>query len=140
MNRKPRFTKQRKLILDELKKVKTHPTAQELYDSIRKVLPNISLGTVYRNLELLCQQGMAKRVEFPEAQRRYDGDVSRHYHIQCVGCGKVGDIYMNETRAIREDELIRFLGIKTNYDVHGQKIDFFGLCPECKSRKNQEKL
>lgn len=135
MNKELRFTKQRRLILDELKKVKTHPTAQELYDSIRKVLPNISLGTVYRNLESLCQQGMAKRVEFPETQRRYDGDVSRHYHIQCVECGKVDDIYMDENRAIEEDKLIRFLGIKTNYDVHGQKIDFFGLCPECKGKK-----
>jgi len=85
------MTKQRRVILDELRKLKSHPSADELYRRVRRFLPRISLGTVYRNLEVLSQQGVVQKVELGGPQRRYDGDATTHYHVRCVECGRVED-------------------------------------------------
>jgi len=87
-----RLTTQRQIILEELSKVKTHPTASELYDMVRKRLPRIGLGTVYRNLELMAENGMILKLEVGGTQKRFDATTDTHYHIRCSGCGKVDDI------------------------------------------------
>ena len=70
------MTRQRPVILEELKNLTTHPTADELYSMVRRRLPRISLGTVYRNLEILSEMGLAQKLESAGAQRRYGGDVT----------------------------------------------------------------
>src|SRR5574340_808335 len=87
-----RRTRQREVILEELQKVKSHPTAVGLHDLVRRRLPKISLGTVYRNLELLAKAGVIRKLETAGAEARFDGNAGQHHHIRCVGCGRVDDV------------------------------------------------
>ena len=92
---KLRITNQRDVILSELRAVKSHPTADELYTQVRRRLPRVSLATVYRNLEWLSEQGLAKKIEVGGRQKRFDGDISDHYHVRCQKCGRVADVEMD---------------------------------------------
>ena len=129
-----RLTTQRQIILEELSKVKTHPTASELYDMVRKRLPRIGLGTVYRNLELMAENGMVLKLEVGGTQKRFDATTHTHYHIRCTDCGKVDDI---DTPVM--DDLVREAANATAYEVLGHHIEFSGRCLACqkKSRKGQ---
>ena len=87
-----RLTRQRQIILDELRKSHTHPTADEVYEMVRKYLPRISLGTVYRNLELMTSCSMIQKLTCSGQQKRFDGNPEPHYHIRCVNCDQVRDL------------------------------------------------
>ena len=127
-----RLTTQRQIILEELSKVKTHPTASELYDMVRKRLPRIGLGTVYRNLELMAENGMILKLEVGGTQKRFDATTDNHYHIRCSSCGKVDDI---DTPVM--DELVKSASDSTPYQVIGHHVEFTGICPDCQlSGKN----
>ena len=128
-----RMTKQRRVILDELRKLKSHPSADELYRRVRRFLPRISLGTVYRNLEVLSQRGIVQKVELGGPQRRYDGDVTTHYHVRCVECGRVEDAPVKPVRSL-EKRLRRL----SDYEILGHRVEFIGLCPECKVRRKKQ--
>ncbi|MGA2797620.1 MAG: transcriptional repressor [Thermoguttaceae bacterium] len=125
-----RNTRQRKLILEELQKVKTHPTAARLYAIVRRRMPKISLGTVYRNLELLSQMGMVRKLDFSGAEARYDGNVEDHDHLRCVCCMRVDDAPgppLAIARGGKEDW--------GGYKVLGHRLEVFGVCPKCSRRK-----
>jgi Fe2+ or Zn2+ uptake regulation protein len=126
-----RETKQRRAILDELRKLKTHPTADELYGIVRKRIPRISLGTVYRNLDILAETGLIQRIEHGAGCYRFDGNPHNHYHIRCVNCGRVDDV----TDAPLDDIEETIKG-KTDFEVLGHKIEYLGLCPECKKSQS----
>lgn len=128
-----RLTTQRQIILEELAKVKTHPTASELYDMVRKRLPRIGLGTVYRNLELMAENGMILKLEVGGTQKRFDATTETHYHIRCSNCGKVDDI---DTPVL--DELVREATEATSYEIIGHHVEFSGLCPACQKRNNNK--
>lgn len=131
-----RLTTQRQIILEELSKVKTHPTASELYDMVRKRLPRIGLGTVYRNLELMAENGMILKLEVGGTQKRFDATTDNHYHIRCSGCGRVDDI---DTPVM--NELVREAADATSYEVIGHHVEFSGQCPVCqKKTKKQNKV
>lgn len=121
-----RLTTQRQIILEELGKVTTHPTANEVYDMVRKRLPRIGLGTVYRNLELMAESGIILKLEVGGTQKRFDASIEPHYHIRCLNCGKVDDIDMPVMSEINKtaEEL-------SQYQVLGHHIEFSGLCSEC---------
>jgi len=125
-----RETKQRKIIMEELAKVSSHPTADELYKIVRKRLPSISLGTVYRNLELLTKLGEIQKLDICGAKKRFDGKSLRHYHMRCKKCLKIYDLPMQPFSAL-EKTLKNIDGyLITNY-----RLEFSGLCPNCnKSR------
>lgn len=125
-----RITTQRQIILEELSKVKTHPTASELYDMVRKRLPRIGLGTVYRNLELMAENGIILKLEVGGTQKRFDATTDTHYHIRCSGCGRVDDI---DTPVM--DDLVKEAAESTSYEVLGHHIEFSGLCPSCQKNK-----
>ncbi len=122
-----RMTRQRRLILDELRKSKNHPTADELYGRVRMIIPRISLGTVYRNLEMLNREGLISKIEFADSPKRFDGEISAHNHIRCVRCGDVHDL--------PDIPLISECDIKavedTGYLLVGKKVEFSGVCPRC---------
>jgi len=122
-----RHTKQRRLILDELRKSHNHPTAAELYRLVRKRLPRISLGTVYRNLEMLTERGIIRKLEQSGSRARYDGDLSHHYHIRCAGCGRLDDI---EALSFVPDDFA--FSPPAGYEIIGHRIEFIGLCRECR--------
>lgn len=126
---KHRLTRQRRVVLEEIRKLDTHPTASELWLLVRKRLPKISLGTVYRNLEVLSEQGFIIRLDLGCDQRRFDGTVRTHYHVRCENCGKVCDIALKPLPNI-EEEAQKL----TNFAVHGHTLEFCGICPECQKR------
>ena len=80
-----RVTRQRRIILEELRKMDSHPTAAKVYEIVRHRLPNISLGTVYRNLNVLDDLGLLQKIQYGNASH-YDGNLQRHYHLKCVQC------------------------------------------------------
>jgi len=124
-----RLTNQRRLILEELKAVTTHPTADEIYGMVRQKMPRISLGTVYRNLEVLSSLGLVRKLENAAGQKRFDGDISPHHHIRCDVCGKVGDISDAPDISGIEQE------IDTDFQITGVSLEFSGICPRCLSEK-----
>jgi Fur family ferric uptake transcriptional regulator len=131
-DQKFRMTHQRKIILEEVKRVHTHPTADEVYEIVRKRIPRISLGTVYRNLDTLAKNGLIKKIDPGQGhpQMRFDGKTEDHYHVTCMGCGSIEDLPMN-SRADALDDLTRTLLKATEYRIAGHSLDFYGLCPLC---------
>jgi Fur family ferric uptake transcriptional regulator len=121
-----RLTSQRQVILEELKKVTSHPTANEVYDMVRKRLPRIGLGTVYRNLDLLAERGIINKLEVGGEQKRFDGDTSPHYHIRCIRCNRVEDIFID-----RDKKLEKKAATCCNYKILDHHVQFSGICSKC---------
>jgi len=127
-----RMTRQRKVILQELQSKNNHPSADELYERVREHLPRISLGTVYRNLEVLCELGKIQKLALSGSLKRYDGNPLKHYHIRCIGCNRVDDAPIAPMNRL-EDELYE----ATVFEIIGHNLEFVGFCPEC-SKKNRK--
>lgn len=125
-----RLSKQRKVILEELRKVKTHPTADEVYDMVRKIIPRISLGTVYRNLEFLSNKGLVLKLGAPGAQKRFDGTPEPHPHIRCAVCTAVADVDCEvDIPEIPKEFTAGFKILNTN-------VEFVGVCPKCQETQH----
>jgi Fur family transcriptional regulator, ferric uptake regulator len=130
-----RLTTQRQIILEELGKVTSHPTANEVYDMVRRRLPRIGLGTVYRNLELMADIGIILKLEVGGTQKRFDATVEPHYHIRCSSCGKVNDIN------IAVQEQINLVAEEvSNYKILGHHIEFSGICSSCSDENLQANI
>lgn len=120
-----RMTRQRMVILEELKKVKTHPTADELYAMVRNRMPRISLGTVYRNLDFLADSKEILKLESAGSIRRFDGDIRPHQHVRCSVCGKVGDVMPPLPAPSVE-------GIEVSgFTISSARVEYEGVCDEC---------
>ena len=121
-----RNTIQRSLTLDAVKKLKNHPTVEEIYEEVAKVHPSVSKGTVYRNLKELAENGDLYDVEVPGGASHFDHNCHKHYHARCIKCGKVSDVdfpYM--------DDLIDKIVDKHGFEFTGYDLVFKGLCPQC---------
>lgn len=124
-----RKTRQRMIILDTLRKVKTHPTADEIYDMVRTQLPRISLGTVYRNLDFLAASGDVLKLESAGSIKRFDGDMSPHQHVRCSQCGRVGDVMQGLPVPVAS-------GIEApGFTIKGARVEFDGICDDCAAEK-----
>ncbi|MBW1728867.1 MAG: transcriptional repressor [Deltaproteobacteria bacterium] len=123
------MTKQRQVILEELRQLKTHPSADEIYKVVRRRLPRISLGTVYRNLEVLAKMGEIQKLELSGSIKRYDWNTNKHYHIRCVRCDRVDDAPIAPLKQL-EGELYE----STVFEIIGHNLEFIGLCPECSKK------
>ncbi|MBN2209572.1 MAG: transcriptional repressor [Candidatus Coatesbacteria bacterium] len=121
-----RMTSQRCAILDAVKGVKSHPTADEVYEIVRQKLPSVSLGTVYRNLDTLSATGAIRRLGLEDGKMRFDGDTSTHYHVRCSVCGRVDDVEVVSFKPPRA----RVEG-ESGYRITGCNIEFMGTCPSC---------
>ena len=110
---------------------KDHPTAGVIYENVRNVIPNLSLGTVYRNLALLASNGQIKKIDAAGDTVHYDADTSRHQHFICRNCGAVEDIF------IVDDELLECVNKSAMDGFDGQISDsdiyFYGCCRNCMS-------
>ncbi len=118
-----RYSRQRELIKKILKDRRDHPTADMIYNSAREIEPNISLGTVYRNLKLLADEGDIITLETEDKRLHYDGDLSRHSHFICSRCGKIVDLFKPSNLPSEIEEL--------NLKVTGEKCVYYGLCEAC---------
>ena len=126
-SKKTRITKQGKIILDRLNYLNSHPTATQLYDDVRKIIPDISLGTVYRNLDKLSKQGELVKFTTGDNSHRFDGNLTNHLHIRCIKCDKIKDIY-------HANLTVKKLDIKeqTGFDMVQTHIEITGICSSCK--------
>lgn len=122
-----RMTRQRKVILQVLRKNQViHRSADEVYEIVREQLPRISLGTVYRNLEILCELGEIQKLEFGGTLKRFDGNPDPHYHIRCTLCDRVDNVDLGPVKNIEAE-----IADSTEYKILGHRLEFIGLCPEC---------
>jgi Fe2+ or Zn2+ uptake regulation protein len=128
-----RMTRQRRVILEELRKVNTHPSADEIYEIVRKRLPRISLGTVYRNLEILSEYGDIQKLEPGCSLKRFDGNPTEHCHIRCVYCDRIADAPMASDLEI---DLARV--DSTDFDIIGHRLEFLGVCPTCSDKSKRD--
>ena len=126
-----RYSKQRETILQYLRSVTCHPTAETVYLQVRKEIPNISLGTVYRNLNQLAEEGTILRLTANNGADYYDGFIQPHLHILCTRCGKIDDIMESLGESL--DHLAKEA---TNYTALSHSLHFYGICPECQKEQN----
>jgi len=130
--RQNRMTRQRKTILKVLGETKSHPTADELYQMVRRHLPRISLGTVYRNLDVLCNQGLVKQLEVGGAQRRYDAITERHWHARCIRCGHVFDAPEAVVTPVEVRNRADF-----DFTITDYRLELLGVCGLCRGRERR---
>jgi Fur family ferric uptake transcriptional regulator len=125
-----RFTSQRRVILDEMSKIDFHPTADDVYDRVKQRLPRISLGTVYRNLDSLADQGVIQKLETCGRQRRYDCNPEDHSHILCTHCGALENVMIDSL-----ETFVNSFEEPQGYEIRGVRVEFLGLCPHCKEKQ-----
>ena len=124
--RRPRQSRQRDVVLAVVRSTMDHPTAEWVHRQARRTLPRIGLGTVYRNLKKLATQGAIREIHTGGHAARFDGNTGRHYHIRCLGCGRVNDLPISIDARL-EDEAGRAM----NYRILGHQVEVLGLCPLC---------
>ena len=130
MVRKQNFSRKRQAILEVLRSTKIHPTAEWVHQTLKSDYPDLSLGTVYRNLAQFKEEGIILSMGVISGQERFDANVSPHSHFICHDCGSVIDI--EETFENFEAE--KQVSNKYGFTVEEQKIIFYGVCNQCKVR------
>ena len=123
------YSRQREAILNVLKDTTSHPSAAWIYERVRMQIPNISLGTVYRNLAALEKEGMIIKVPVGDAREHFDGDTTPHSHFYCKSCEAISDIPFNPSEALRAAEE------NHGFEVHSVTYTFTGICKNCLSDK-----
>lgn len=125
---------QREAILDELRSLTCHPTAEELYQRLKLSMPNLSLATVYRNLEQFSRSGLVLKLDCGGELKRFDGNVNIHPHLRCADCGAVSDM-ANSKLSKLQNELIKML---PELDCRSLRLEFSGVCPRCQENHKEE--
>ena len=128
-----RRTKQREMILRTLRSTDSHPTADWIYDQVRKKMPHISLGTIYRNLGILKETGEIQELSFGSKYSHFDGNPDTHYHFVCIGCGGITDLPHIPVDEESEELVRRLEGVEVMF----HRTEFYGLCKECSKEKNE---
>lgn len=121
-----KYSRQRALILGILRSTRSHPNADWIFKQAREVMPHISLGTVYRNLNFLAGEGKIQRFISEDGSTQYDGDVRDHYHLRCGQCQIIRDVPHVSERISYQD-----IENQTGFRIFSAHIIFNGLCPEC---------
>jgi Fe2+ or Zn2+ uptake regulation protein len=123
-----RATRQKQAIVEFLKKSKNHPSAAQVYTELRKAMPSISLGTIYRALGVLKEQGLIQELPYGGFSR-YDGRTDLHYHITCLSCGRVSDV-----EAEVDGEALVHGARAPGFQVTGHRLEFYGYCSRCQPK------
>lgn len=128
-----RNTLQKELVYSAVRALGCHATADEIYNRVNSEYPSVSRATVYRNLNVLSEEGRILRVEVPGGADHFDHNTHNHYHISCVECGRVYDADMEYI----PDMVSRIRDTK-GFKILGSDVVFKGICPECQQKNNQE--
>ena len=123
-----RYSMQREVILKNVLLRKDHPTAEKIYEDVREAIPNISLGTVYRNLAKLSDESMIQKVGMGTGVEHFDGNPFPHYHVVCNECGVIDDIEAEPLKSFNEWASQMFKG-----EIYKHSAIFFGKCENCKN-------
>ena len=121
------MTKQRRLIYSIITNSKEHLSAAEIYESAKREMPNIAIGTIYRNLNLMVRDGEIRKVEIHNAPDRFDKNINNHDHLICDECGKLKDIVIKDFDKIIEEHSVDNI---TSYD-----LNIHYVCPECNTKQ-----
>jgi Fur family peroxide stress response transcriptional regulator len=121
-----RRSKQRDTILRVVMNSKDHPRADWVYDQVRQEIPNISMGTVYRNLKFLAKSGDIRQLDIADGTGRFDGNTENHYHFRCEKCGHIFDLDEPVDQSI-----IGRVAKDTGFKVYRQRMELIGLCNAC---------
>lgn len=125
-----RFSKKRQAILDCLRSVKSHPDAEWIHARLLPRFPGLSLGTVYRNLAQMKEQGLVRSVGVVDGKERFDGNVLPHSHVVCRLCGRVADVsFLPDVDSFRNE-----IGKETGFSVEDCALQLVGLCPDCRKK------
>lgn len=117
---------QKDLIYSIVASVMTHPTADWIYQEARRKMPHISMGTVYRNLKNLTEDGRLLEITTTKGPSRYDANTSQHSHLRCLQCDRLEDLPEKEFRLVSQSKKIK------KYKILETRVELIGLCPECK--------
>lgn len=132
-----KYSRQRESIKEYLSKTRSHPTADSVYLHVKEEFPNISLGTVYRNLNLLADIGEAVKIATPDGGDRFDGRTEPHYHVVCTSCGNVFDLELDPQymESVNQTANQYFDGTIDNHTSL-----FYGICSECLKKNSSKDL
>ena len=119
-------TPQRLAVLASLEQRQDHPSAEKIYQEVRRQLPAISFNTVYKTLEVLCQKGLVTKVNPLHEVARYDGETGRHIHLVCRRCHGIADLH-RQPEAFPSFTPEELQGFRVEY----QSLTLWGLCPRC---------
>ena len=122
-----KYSRQRELIEETVKLNRIHPTAEDIYSILKPDNPNLSLGTVYRNLNNLASCGIILKIETPDGKAHFDGDISEHSHAICEKCGKIYDIILPEMK-----EIDRIVNERNEIKITSHQLIFNCVCNKCK--------
>lgn len=128
-----KFSKQREKILESLRNRTDHPSAETLYEDLKKEMPNLGIATVYRNLGLLYEEGKILKISEQDSDR-YDGNITRHLHFICKQCNKIEDIFLTEEKLAKMETNIKQLTSELEAEEEEFKITIIGQCRDCKKR------
>lgn len=128
---KKRNTIQGQLVLNAVRQLSNHPTADDVYNHVEKLYPNISKATVYRNLNSLVEDGMLIKISVPDAADRFDHTLEKHYHIKCMKCKEFMDLNLDYMQEL--DDRVSDL---TKYKILSHDVAFKGICPKCIDKAN----
>ena len=129
-----RETRQREAILRILRGTKSHPTADSVYEEVRKEIPNISKGTVYRNLKVLQENGQVSELNLNGTVSRFEAKQESHYHFRCERCGRVFDVDEPVHRDL-DREVAKRTGLKISY----HQLEFRGICNDCQHEQTERR-
>ena len=119
-------SRQRQRILDILHTTGAHPTAAWIYDRLKQEIPDLSMGTVYRNLNILIEQGLVQKIDFGSTFDRFDANMDLHYHFVCERCGSITDLDLPIDASLNER-----VNNRTQFKAKRHRIEFFGVCNRC---------
>jgi Fur family peroxide stress response transcriptional regulator len=122
-----KLTPQRLAILDFLEGNKRHPSAEEIFAAISKNFPTMSFATVYNTLDALRRKGEVRELTIDPGKKRFDPDTSPHHHLICVKCRRIADIFTDYELPVSDAE-------RAGFDLVGNHIEFYGVCPECRQK------
>lgn len=126
MSKKTRNTEQRKIILKELQKMTSHPTAFELFKKVQKRMPDIGLATIYRTLDFMEKKNKIIKLKSKDKEARYDGRIDKHCHLICKGCSFIADITDVKKIIIKSEQLKR-----SGFTIDPTYVEMFGVCKKC---------
>ena len=128
------FSRKREAIYNAVCGTTVHPTAEWIYEILKPDYPDLSLGTVYRNIKKFCESGKVRSVGVIRGQEHFDGDTSRHSHFVCSGCGRVLDIF----EPVVAEETLTEIEKKHDFRIMSEDILFNGICPDCKETEAEK--
>lgn len=122
------MTEQRRIVYEIVMNACNHPTAEQIYMEAKRIKPDIAMGTVYRNLGILSENGQILHIPIIDGPDRYDKTLSPHEHMLCTGCGQVVDAHISDLRQL--------LAEQSGLDIGSYELNLKGICPLCKGRND----